>query len=119
MDTCNECGNAINFKDRFLDECGIDIKNLKKMSENQRKAIRESFGDNISCFGVEFDGENIVFTSKSTLKNWKYYAGLEYCDGASFQTLDFDGIFYTVYNEDAHSRIAEIISTLNDVSEEN
>lgn len=70
----------------------VNIEDVKDTSEEQKRAIRNKFTNNIICYLLCYTEDKLIFEEEDTYKSFLYY-GLEY--------VNKDAVFYfeDFYNE--------------------
>jgi len=92
----------------FLD---IDIEDLKEVTQEQKKALRESTS-NLSWMPTFYTDDHIIFTSEQAMKHWQYYAGFEYLPNP--EIMKRGDTFIAAYSDDQDNRIAEYLDILQE-----
>jgi len=97
--------------EQFLEEVTgeSDLEDFTKATYEQISNLHH----NASTNGIYYNDEYLIFTSESTLKNWKYYAGYEYIDDEP-DMIRINGKFLVIYPEYIDDRISSDLEQLND-----
>jgi len=92
----------------FLD---IDIEDLKEVTKEQKKALRE-YTHNLWDMPQFYTDSHIIFTSEGANKHWRYYAGFEYLPDP--ETMKRGDTYICAYSQDQDDRIAKYLELLQE-----
>lgn len=92
----------------FLD---LDIEEIKEITKDQEKALREST-HNLWQMPEFYTDDHLIFTNEGAMKHWRYYAGFEYLPDP--EILKRNGNFIAAYSEDSDDRIREYLNILQE-----
>jgi len=97
----------------------VKRKYITSMNDAQKELLRSRFTSNLKFYRVSVmpDYNYLVFEIEEVLKNWLYYAGLEYCN--SPHMIRYEGSFLAWYHYDDHDRVKEILDWLEKAEELN
>lgn len=90
---------------------GLDMDEIYPLTDSQKKALREST-TNLYQMPAFYTMYHIIFTSKSALQHWQYYAGFEYLDDP--ETYNRDGDYIAAYsvNNDQDNRVQKFLTII-------
>jgi hypothetical protein len=100
----------VDINQKLLEFFNIDVYQVKKVSPNQLKELRQQFTCNLRGTAVYYTDQHIIFTSDQTYKNWMYYAGFEYIEEELVESYAGRRGFLKIFS--GHSRVERIIDTL-------
>jgi hypothetical protein len=100
----------VDINQKLLEFFNIDVYQVKKVSPNQLKELRQQFTCNLRGTAVYYTDQHIIFTSDQTYKNWMYYAGFEYIEEELVESYAGGRGFLKIFS--GHSRVERIIDTL-------
>src|SRR5687768_1365641 len=93
---------------QFLD---IDIEDIKEITEDQKKVLRDST-HNLFTMPKYYTDSHIIFTNEAAMKHWQYYAGFEYLPDPDL--MKSGGNFIAAYSEDQDNRIKDYLDILTE-----
>ncbi len=94
-------------------------ENLKELSNEQRKELRENFTYNLKTkFQYGKLNEKLLFSMNvEDFSNFSYYTGMEYEKDNVYFRLEYEGQLYIAYNEDC-GRALDLLDIIESLEEE-